>query len=76
MAESVLIHNVLLADRPSMPRGWVLVEGDTISAVGEGDVPAGTGAAEVVDGRGAFLMPVLSTPMCISAGRDSPTKPP
>ena len=59
MAESILIHNVLLADRPSTPRGWVLVGGDTISAVGEGDVPAGTGAAEVVDGRGAFLMPGL-----------------
>ena len=39
MAESVLIHNVLLADRPSMPRGWVLVEGDTISAVGEAMYP-------------------------------------
>lgn len=59
MSGSVLIYNVLLADRPSMPLGWVLVAGDRIHRVGEGPVPGGIDAAEQVDGKGAYLLPGL-----------------
>ena len=55
----VLIHNANVVNEGRSFRGWVAVSGPFISAVGEGDVPADMAAcsAEVVDARGALLVP-------------------
>lgn len=52
---SLLVHNALVVtDAPF--RGWVLVEGTHIAAVGRGPAPAAT---EVIDARAGALIPGL-----------------
>ena len=53
---SLLIHNVLVNGGS---RGWVAVEGEFISNVGEGDAPQAVlmEADDVVDGAGMLLLP-------------------
>jgi N-acetylglucosamine-6-phosphate deacetylase len=52
---TLLLHSALLTDeRGERPDGWVLFDGDTISAVGTGEAPD---AAERVDLAGARLVP-------------------
>lgn len=55
----LLIHNAILVDSRGTRQGWIEVTGDKISAAGEG-APAATDAKEVVDARGAYLIPGLT----------------
>lgn len=55
----LLIHNAILVDSRGTRHGWIEVTGDKISAAGEG-APAATDAKEVVDARGAYLIPGLT----------------
>jgi N-acetylglucosamine-6-phosphate deacetylase len=52
---TLLLHSALLTDeRGETPDGWVLFDGDTITAVGSGEAPD---AAERIDLEGARLTP-------------------
>lgn len=52
---TLLLHSALLTDeRGEQPDGWVLIEGDTIAAVGAGEAPD---ADERVDLAGARVVP-------------------
>lgn len=52
---TLLLHSALLTDeRGQTPDGWVLFDGDTITAVGSGEAPD---AAERIDLEGARLTP-------------------
>lgn len=55
----LLIHNAILVDSRGTRQGWIEVTGDKISAAGDG-APAATDAKEVVDARGAYLIPGLT----------------
>lgn len=55
----LLIHNAILVDSRGTRQGWIEVSGDKISAAGDG-APAATDAKEVVDVRGAYLIPGLT----------------
>lgn len=55
----LLIHNAILVDSRGTRHGWIEVTGDKISAAGDG-APAATDAKEVVDARGAYLIPGLT----------------
>lgn len=55
----LLIHNAILVDSCGTRQGWIEVTGDKISAAGDG-APAATDAKEVVDARGAYLIPGLT----------------
>ena len=45
-----------------MAPGWLLVTGETITALGEGPPPEGMTAAEVIDCGGDVLMPGMVNP--------------
>jgi 5-methylthioadenosine/S-adenosylhomocysteine deaminase len=44
-------------------RGWILIEGTTISAIGPGAAPEVTGA-EIIQARGDMIMPGMVNPHC------------
>lgn len=57
---SILIHNALIVDGEQAPyRGWLVTDGEMIAAIGPGEAPAHRlgEAGEVIDARGAMLMP-------------------
>ena len=64
---SILITNalVLTVDKAMTvhDRGWMLIEGDTIAAVG-GGVPPEISGAEPVDAAGDLIMPGMVNPHC------------
>ena len=45
--------------RRRIPGGYVLVDGETIAAVGEGEPPAALRADRTIDARGKVLLPGL-----------------
>lgn len=52
-----LFHNAQLVNEGRVTRGWLLVDGDKIARIGEGDLPASVTADEVNDCEGAYIMP-------------------
>jgi len=68
-----LIHSVrVVTDGLVRPSGWVLFDGDTIAATGEGRPPAAdlapTSTTQIVDGRGRFLTPGFIDIHCHGGG--------
>lgn len=55
----LLIHNAYIVNEGRSQRGFVAVDGPTISTVGYGDAPASLidNSAEIIDGRGRLLLP-------------------
>ena len=46
-------------DRRKIPGGWVLLDGSTIAAVGEGEPPRDAAAQRTIDARGKVVLPGL-----------------
>jgi 5-methylthioadenosine/S-adenosylhomocysteine deaminase len=64
---TLIIHNALLLpctpDMPVIERGWVQIDGDTITATGSGAPPEIPGA-DTLDLGGDILMPGMVNPHC------------
>jgi 5-methylthioadenosine/S-adenosylhomocysteine deaminase len=64
---TLIIHNALLLpctpDMPVIARGWVQVDGDTITATGSG-TPSEIPGADTIDLGGDILMPGMVNPHC------------
>ena len=54
---STLIHNARLVNEGECYGGWLLIEGEFISAVGRGEAPAAISADKSIDARGKLLLP-------------------
>ena len=68
-----LIHSArVVTDGLVRPSGWVLFDGDTIAATGEGRPPAAdlahASTTQIVDGRGRFLTPGFIDIHCHGGG--------
>ncbi len=55
--KSILFYNARIVNEGTVTDGWVLTEGSVIARTGAGAVPEGVEAAEMVDCRGAYLLP-------------------
>lgn len=54
----LLIHNAVIVDGRGERRGWIAVTGNTVTSSGEGSVMPE--ASDIVDARGAYLIPGLT----------------
>lgn len=54
---TTLYSNAMLVNEGTVERGWLLTDGDRISALGYGDVPSGVTAEHERDCTGLYLLP-------------------